>query len=446
MVASGGDRYPEESTGGPATDDLAHLASAIAAIPAVQRAELPAAIGEALSGFVPDAVVVVAEFVPGDGFAVRRLAGPPRLLQGIEQILGHDPLELLIPASGRAPAHAGAGPTVTLRRLGAEEREVGPIPAETLQDLEVAIGPRDVLAHDLVIQRRIVAHVALLLLEPLTDEQRRILEAMLQTAAVAYHRHEELHEVREQLRGLGVVAGGVAHDINNLLMAIQASVQLTRMDVPDDLAEAGLLDEALATVGYAAELCRRLQHCSDLQQTQMRMIDLNDLIRETLPMISVKVPEGVALLDELEPDLPRLLADATQLRQVVLNVVTNAIEAVGDGGGVVRITTRSGDYDHSSLFDTFTGQELREGTYVLLEVEDDGCGMHEETVDRMFEPFFSRKDRGRGLGLASVMGIVRAHGGTPQVESEPGLGTRLQILFPIPLPTARADVVSASDI
>lgn len=412
---------------------MAHLAAAIEELPRVSRGDLPATLARVVAEFTGGAIVVVSEHVPGDGFWVREIAGAAHLAGDLEAALGRSPVGFQLPASGRAPRDAPPGPAVWSeqgRLSGVLELH---FPAERVREIETAIGPRDLSSHHLIVGRRIVANLSVLTLAPLGDAPRACLAAVLQLAVQAYDRFEREADLHQQLEAFGVVAGGVAHDVNNLLMAIQGNVHLTRMDAPDDGPEAELLDEVLTSTRYAGELCRRLQHCSDLRQTEKQLLDLSALIREARPLLSIMIPEGASLECQLEDGLPPLLGDSSQIRQVLMNLVANAAEAIGDDGGAIHIRTHSGEYGRSLLFDTYTGQELRDGTYVLLEVSDNGCGMAEETSNRMFEPFFSRKAAGRGLGLASVMGIVRAHDGTVEVETRPGRGSQIQVLFPIPI-------------
>jgi CheY-like chemotaxis protein len=143
------------------------------------------------------------------------------------------------------------------------------------------------------------------------------------------------------------------------------------------------------------------------------------------------VSKKATLRLKLDPDLPTVRADAGQMRQILLNLVTNSSDALGDSSGTIEVCTRQVFLGHEEMPSLSAGVPLPAGSYVALEVSDTGCGMTEETVARIFDPFFTTKFTGRGLGLAAVLGIVRAHGGSIKVESEPGRGTKFRVLLPV---------------
>ncbi len=181
----------------------------------------------------------------------------------------------------------------------------------------------------------------------------------------------------------------------------------------------------------AADLCSQMLAYSGKRQLTVGAIDLNEVVEEMSQLLEVSVSKKVDLKYELAANLPAVEADATQLPQVVMNLIVNASEAIGEGSGVIRVATGTMECDSDHLKKAFFwGGDIAEGVYVYLEVSDTGCGMDEETKEKIFDPFFTTKFTGRGLGLSTVLGIARAHGGAIELYSEPGKGTTIKILFP----------------
>jgi PAS domain S-box-containing protein len=229
---------------------------------------------------------------------------------------------------------------------------------------------------------------------------------------------------------LTVLAGGVAHDFNNLLAAMLGHVSLALRKLPPDGPARGHVEKAASTVQRAADLTRQMLAYSGRGHFVIQPADLGALVRENLPLLEVALPKNVRLESRLAAELPLVDADVGQIQQVLMNLVINGAEAIGAGGGTVTVTTglqTIGPGD--DRFWRTTGQPLPPANYVLLEVRDDGPGMDAETLSRIFDPFFSTKFTGRGLGLAAVLGIVKGHRGGLSVESEPGRGTVFRLLF-----------------
>jgi CheY-like chemotaxis protein len=191
------------------------------------------------------------------------------------------------------------------------------------------------------------------------------------------------------------------------------------------------IEKAVSAARRAADLTRQLLAYSGRGQFERRPIHLNHLIQENLHLFEVAVPKNVVLRSELTDPLPSIMGDAGQIQQVVMNLIINAAEAIGEQPGQVVVRTRP--YlltpDKAALWQLAEG-DLASSPYVLLEVEDNGCGMSQETASRIFDPFFSTKFTGRGLGLAAVLGIVRGHDGGLRVESELNAGTTFELVFP----------------
>lgn len=247
------------------------------------------------------------------------------------------------------------------------------------------------------------------------EERRKLERQVLQT---------------QKLESLGVLAGGIAHDFNNLLTAILGNIDLAVADLSPLSPVRENLAEAEKACRRAAELCKQMLAYSGRGRFMVQALGVNELITEMTHMLEVSISKKAVLRLELAPQLPAVKADVTQLRQIVMNLVINASEAIGDQSGVIRIRTAALECDRPYLSEGWLDADLPAGHYVALEVSDTGCGMDKETVARIFEPFFTTKFTGRGLGLAAVLGIVRGHRGSIRVYSEPRRGTTFKLLFP----------------
>lgn len=253
------------------------------------------------------------------------------------------------------------------------------------------------------------------------------------TDRLALEEHKRRMEERalqaQKLESLGVLAGGVAHDFNNLLMIIQGHADLMMMRGPSqDFVREGLA-EVLKASNRARELCRHLLSFAGRAPREVRLVNLSDVARDAVGMLSVRIPPGVKVVINAPPRVPTILADESQVHQVVMNLVTNACDALGAGGEIV-VSTGELDCDSSFLSDVAGAAQPRPGSYVALHVRDNGCGMDEATRRRVCEPFFTTKSSGNGMGMAAVLGIVRSHQGLLKVASEVGVGTTTSVLFP----------------
>jgi len=235
----------------------------------------------------------------------------------------------------------------------------------------------------------------------------------------------------QAVESLGVLAAGVAHDFNNILVSILGTASLARMDLPEDAAVKGTLREIEVAATRAAELCDQLLACAGRGQVHQEDVDAHQLIRDMEPLLRSSVPAGVALQLVAAPGAAIVRADPTQVRQVVLNLVINAGEACSESGGRVLVRTSEQEVSRARLRTSLAGEGLPEGSYALLEVEDDGVGMDPALAGRLFDPYFTTRPDGRGLGLAAVMGIVRSHGGAMEMETEPGRGSVFRVLLPL---------------
>jgi two-component system cell cycle sensor histidine kinase/response regulator CckA len=250
------------------------------------------------------------------------------------------------------------------------------------------------------------------------------------------HMEEERLQAREQLQhtqkleGLGLMASGIAHDFNNLLMAILGNADLALADTPEQSPLRPSLSQIKDISLQAADLCRQMLAYSGKGKFLIEPVNLSRLAGAMVRLIEVAISKMAVLRCSLSEDLPAVEADVTQLRQVIMNLVINASEAIGEEGGVISLSTGTMTCDEEYLRGTYVREQGPPGAYVYLEVADTGCGMDKETQSRLFDPFFTTKLSGRGLGLTAVVGIVRGHHGVIKVDSEPGKGTVFRVLFP----------------
>ena len=243
-------------------------------------------------------------------------------------------------------------------------------------------------------------------------------------------RAEDALRQAQKLESLGVLAGGIAHDFNNLLTAILGNAEMALKRAPEDPALRESLQRIEATTQRGADLARQLLAYAGKGHFAVKPQDLNRIIHEMGELLTVSISKKVALCYDLQHGLPPVEADSAQFQQVVMNLVINASEAIGDQPGTITLRTRAVEYGSAELSSGFPGQVLEPGRFVRMEVEDDGCGMDAETIGRIFDPFFSTKFTGRGLGLSAMLGIVRGHRAGIHVDSVPGAGTTFILLFP----------------
>ncbi len=234
----------------------------------------------------------------------------------------------------------------------------------------------------------------------------------------------------QKLESLGVLAGGIAHDFNNLLTSILGNASIAEIQLPADSCARDCLEQITEASLRAADLCNQMLAYSGRGRFVVQKIDLATLVEQTGQLLQISTSKKAVLRYRHEKGLPPIEADATQIRQVIMNLVINASEAIGDKNGVIHLSTGLTQVDRNYLRGTRLDSDLPVGDYVYLEVSDDGCGMSVETQARIFDPFFTTKFTGRGLGLAAVLGIVRGHKGVVMVDSELDRGTTFKLLFP----------------
>ncbi|NLV43170.1 MAG: transporter substrate-binding domain-containing protein [Candidatus Hydrogenedentes bacterium] len=258
-----------------------------------------------------------------------------------------------------------------------------------------------------------------------TEEERRMYEKRMQQS--------------QKLESLGILAGGLAHDFNNLLTAIMGNVDLSLMDIPEENPATSSLKEIKALSNRAADLCRSMLAYAGKGTFVIKPLGLNEEVRQMGQMTASSITRNIHVVYALDDNLPAVDADKGQIHQVIMNLLLNAAEAIGDKNGTITVRTEKVECDPDYFQDGYFTDMLEDGTYVALEVSDTGAGMDRETLEKIFNPFFSTKFVGRGMGLSGVLGIVRGHKGSIRVYSEPGHGSIFTVLLPASTGTYESD-------
>ena len=234
-----------------------------------------------------------------------------------------------------------------------------------------------------------------------------------------------------KLESLGVLAGGIAHDFNNLLTGILGNASLARQELPPASLGQPMLEQIETAARRAADLCKQMLTYSGKGRFVIQRIDLNKLIEDTTHLLQISIAKNCVLRFNLSANLPAISADSTQLRQVIMNLIINASEAIASRSGVLALSTGVARVDEEYLRGFRPDASPAPGDFVFIEVSDNGIGMDAATLGKIFDPFFTTKFTGRGLGLAAVLGIVRGHKGGLKVYFEPGRGTTFKLFFPV---------------
>lgn len=264
--------------------------------------------------------------------------------------------------------------------------------------------------------------------------QRRVGSVIDVTARTAAEEERALLETKvrevQKLESLGVLAGGIAHDFNNLLVGILGNASVSLLDMPVSSPAHAAVTAIERAARDAASLTRQLLAYAGKGRFLLEPLDLSVLVRQLRPVLQTALGARASLINELAEQLPVVHADGEQLRQAVVNVVTNAAEAIGERAGSVKIYTSEESMSEVRLRRCLSGNRAKPGLFACISVEDDGVGMDEATLARVFDPFFSTRLAGRGLGLAATLGIVHGHSGALEVVSAPGRGTTMRLFFP----------------
>ncbi len=235
----------------------------------------------------------------------------------------------------------------------------------------------------------------------------------------------------QKLESLGVLSGGIAHDFNNLLMGILGNTGLALMEMSDDSPALSYVKEVETIATRAADLTNQMLSYSGKSKFTIKAVNLSNLVREMAHLLKVTIPDKVDFSYCFDENLEPIEGDASQIRQIVMNLITNASDAIGKKKGRITVETGEQRCEESYLQSCYMAEKLEPGRYAYVMVADTGCGMEQKTLSKIFDPFFTTKISGRGLGLAAVLGIVRGHKGALRVRTEPGRGTEFKILFPI---------------
>lgn len=260
---------------------------------------------------------------------------------------------------------------------------------------------------------------------------------------------EEAVRQTQKLESVGVLAAGVAHDFNNVLTAILGNVSLVRHRLADVVMDSqldGLLGAAERAANRAADLVRQLLNYAGKGRREMRPVDICQVTKDALAIVQASVSRKISILRDIPEQGLMIEADVGQLQQLVLNLVLNGAEAIGENQGEVSVRVRVRDIPESELSQMYGGFFLPRRPYTEIQVRDTGVGMDERTLERIFDPFYTTKFMGRGLGLAAALGIVRGHGGGIAVRSVPGKGTTFTVLLPAEQHTGDAPMTVSESI
>jgi len=258
---------------------------------------------------------------------------------------------------------------------------------------------------------------------------------------------EEALRRSQKLESLGVLAGGIAHDFNNFLAGMLGQISLARAKLALDNPAYRHVEKAITSATRAADLTRQLLAYAGKGNFQVSRVDINDLIRDNMNLLETVVPKQVLLTYQLSPELPLIEADIGQIQQVVMNLIMNAAEAIGARNGNVYVQSYSHLItDPITEVSTVGVEQLAPGPYICIEVADEGEGIDKKVIERIFEPFFSTKGYGRGLGLSATLGIIHAHKGGLQVESQVGRGSTFRVYLPALMRTQIAPTIRANPV
>jgi PAS domain S-box-containing protein len=241
---------------------------------------------------------------------------------------------------------------------------------------------------------------------------------------------------KQKVESLGVLAGGLAHDFNNLLTAIIGNADLALKTLPADIPANANLAEVIRASERLANLTRQMLAYSGKGGVITEPVNLSDEVRAANKLLHGSIPKNVRLHLDLSDDIPLINADRGLIQQLIINLVINGSEAIGEQEGTVQVKTRTEAIDEDDIGGDFSVGDLRPGTYACLEVRDTGRGMDEKTLTRIFDPFFTTKFMGRGLGLAAVLGIVLGYHGASVVRTKLGEGSTFKVFLPLAEPQA----------
>jgi PAS domain S-box-containing protein len=327
-----------------------------------------------------------------------------------EEAIGRNLLDLIIPPEARGDVEQA------IRYMA----ETGlPIPASELSLIhkdgsQVSVFSSHAIVKTLACEQELFCFDIDLSEQIKADAEKHVLEQQL------------LHA--QKMESLGVLAGGIAHDFNNLLAVIIGHCSLARLK-PTSAADNIRSIETAAE--RAAELCQQMLAYAGKANITKSLINIEELVDEMLGMSKSTISRNVNIICNYSPDIPLIRVDASQIRQITMNLLINASEAIGESQGEISVSLAKTVIKTDKRAIDHVGNSISPGLYACLQVTDNGCGMDSETQQRLFEPFYTTKFTGRGLGMSAVLGIIKAHNGALQLFSKPGQGTTFKVYLPI---------------
>lgn len=265
----------------------------------------------------------------------------------------------------------------------------------------------------------------------LVDDQIKGIISLARDVTIEQKTQEAVWQ-SQKLSSLGLLAGGVAHDFNNLLTAIMGHSSLATLKMQNQHPSFNHITKAIDASERAADLTRQMLAYSGGGHFEIQKLNINKLIYTNIQLFQVSVPKSVEVKTQFISRIPLIKADEGQIQQVIMNLILNAVQAIGEEQGIIEIITSIRKVNANELaYRQYTGEVLSAGHYLVISIQDNGCGMDQEMVGKIFDPFFTSKASGSGLGLAAVLGIIRGHEGSLQVFSKPSVGTTFEVLLPI---------------
>ena len=272
----------------------------------------------------------------------------------------------------------------------------------------------------------------------LLRNQNENLEKMVEERTQTLAKYERQLQQVLKIQAIGTLAGGIAHDFNNILFPIVGYTELTMDEVPDDSVAHNNLEEVLKAAHRAKDLVQQILTFSRQSGLERKPVKVHLIIKEALKLLRASIPASIEIINNIDDDCHPVMGDATQIHQVIMNLCTNAYQAMQDKGGTLEVNLSEVDVGYE---ETVKKIGMQPGKHLQLLVRDEGCGMDAIVLDRIFEPYYTTKEQGKGtgLGLSVIHGIVKNHRGDISVTSSPGKGTTFKVYLPI---TEDADIVT----
>jgi len=332
-----------------------------------------------------------------------------------------------------------------LQGTGAAEARGGSIRDTLYVEIESSLNAGDFWQGDVVLQQPDgTQQLVKRRISPVIENGKTIYHVSIDQNITDERRIQEKMEHAQRLESLGVLAGGIAHDFNNILATIMGNASLVRMKFPEHVELGKYLHRIEDSSQRAAALCKQMLAYSGKGHFIVKPVNMSQMVQELPNLLEASISKKIELRMELAEDVPTVHVDVTQIQQVMMNLLINASDAIGDETGVITLRTSVVQATVHELEKSCTGDDLIPGDYVCLDVQDTGCGMSEQTLKKLFDPFYTTKFTGRGLGMSAVLGIIRGHHGAITVQSKEGEGSIFRVLLP-PSDEIAEDIVDADD-